>query len=332
VEPRTDLVTADEGVGRVVVGVDGSDGARAALVWGLGEAARRGSALLVVSAFPVDVYWMDAYLLDERRVDGARTHTEARVRQLLDEVRRDPAITAVPGAADVATDVVVAAGAPAEHLVGLARPRDLLVVGSRGRGAVRGALLGSVALHCVTHARCPVVVVHRAPPPRQDGARPVVVVGVDGSTASRAALAVAAEQASRQDGRVQAVAVAEPPDVWAVADGLMPVSSGEGLAATRAAATDAIGTVLGPEDAPGRVPVELITVEGSPAHELVERAAAADLLVVGSRGRATLPGLLLGSVALRAVVRSTTPVMVVHPSPTERSADAGSRPAVAATT
>lgn len=329
-EPRTEEVPVTEGSGRVVVGVDGSDGARAALVWAFGEAARRGSDLRVVSAFPVDVYWMDAYLLDTRRVDSARTHTETRVQHVLDEVRRDPAVVAVPGAADVAADVVVAAGAPAEHLVDQTGPGDLMVVGSRGRGAVRGALLGSVALHCVTHARCPVVVVHGAPAPRESGSTPVVVVGVDGSTASRAALAAAAAQAGRSGGRVEVVAVAEPPDVWAVADGLLPISSEEGLAATRAVATDAVEAVLGPEDAPGRVPVELVTVEGIPAHVLTERAARADLLVVGSRGRATLPGLLLGSVALRAVVRSTTPVMVVHPEPSGRHADTGVSPAAAA--
>jgi nucleotide-binding universal stress UspA family protein len=41
-----------------------------------------------------------------------------------------------------------------------ARSADLLVVGSRGRGAFRGLLLGSVALHCAMHAPCPVLVVH----------------------------------------------------------------------------------------------------------------------------------------------------------------------------
>jgi nucleotide-binding universal stress UspA family protein len=329
VEPRTDVVPAEQ-VGRVVVGVDGSDGARVALAWGMGEAARRGSDLLVVTAFPVDSYWTDAYLVDTRRVDAAREHTEARVRQVIGEVRQDPAVTAVPGTADVDVTMSVCAGAPADHLVDQAGPEDVLVVGSRGRGAVRGALFGSVALHCVTHARCPVVVVHGTPAPRDDAAGPLVVVGVDASPASRAALAAAARRAARDGGRIEAVAVAEPPDAWTVADGLIQLTTEEVLAATRAVAAEAVEDVLGAEGTPGRVPVELVAVEGRPADVLTERAAGADLLVVGSRGHATLPGLLLGSVALRTVVRSTAPVMVVHPAPAGGAADAGQRAAAGA--
>ncbi|PRW76295.1 universal stress protein, partial [Pseudomonas fluorescens] len=79
---------------------------------------------------------------------------------LVAEVRNTPAVSAVPGAAEVRTTVAVQIGPAAQALVDASVGADLLVVGSRGRGAARSALLGSVALHCVTHAACPVIVVH----------------------------------------------------------------------------------------------------------------------------------------------------------------------------
>ena len=64
-------------------------------------------------------------------------------------------------AAGLADELVeVLRGAPSDVLLARAREAALLVVGSRGHGTVRPALLGSVALHCVMHATCPVLVVH----------------------------------------------------------------------------------------------------------------------------------------------------------------------------
>jgi nucleotide-binding universal stress UspA family protein len=54
-------------------------------------------------------------------------------------------------------------GAPGPVLVDAARVADLLVLGHRGRGVVRSALLGSVGLYCVLHASCPVTTVRQAP-------------------------------------------------------------------------------------------------------------------------------------------------------------------------
>ena len=148
---------------RIVVGVDGSPGAFAALVWALAEAARTGADVEVVSAFPVDDYWHDPLLADPRRIETLRADTEARARAFVARAMSDPAVTAVPRAAAVEVFFTVAAGEPAEHLVHLARGARLLVVGSRGRGGMRSTLLGSVALHCVVHASCPVLVVRPEP-------------------------------------------------------------------------------------------------------------------------------------------------------------------------
>ena len=182
-------------------------------MWALIEAARRTAALDVVTTVPVDVYWADTYLLDAHRIDTIRADTEVRARAFLDEVRAAPEVAGVPGVGDVAITMHVLAGAAAEQVVDRSEAADLLVVGSRGRGAVRSTVLGSVALHCSVHAHCPVVVVR---PGRRSADGPVVV-GVEDSPAGRAALHVAADEARRRGSRLDAVIAFAPIDTWSEA-------------------------------------------------------------------------------------------------------------------
>jgi nucleotide-binding universal stress UspA family protein len=150
------------GCPRVVVGVDGSDGSQAALTQAAIVATRRGARLEVVSAVPVESPWTGSYLLDPSRLGAARTQTETRVRELVAETLRNPSVNGAGDAGRIAYDVVVVSGPPAEHLVRIAEGADLLVVSSRGRNSLSSTMLGSVALHCSTHALCPVLVVHPA--------------------------------------------------------------------------------------------------------------------------------------------------------------------------
>ncbi|SNS11200.1 Nucleotide-binding universal stress protein, UspA family [Geodermatophilus saharensis] len=313
------------GPGRVVVGVDGSPGARVALAWALAVAARDGATLEVVSAYPVDFYWVDPYLLDTNRLDAIRSDTEQRVHEFLAEVRQDPAVAAVPGTAEVETDVVVAGGAPLDHLVARAEGADLLVVGSRGRGGVRSTLLGSVALHCVAHSPCPVVVVHpgaMAPPPR-------VVVGVDDSPAARTALQRAAEEARRLGATLEVVAAFRPEAYWSDLYAITAPPASETEEHARARTGQIVAEVLG-----AGAEADVRVVQGAPGEALVERADGAALLVVGSRSRSRVVGMVLGSVALHCAVNAPCPVMVVHPHPATgeavpAAAAAGTAPAPA---
>jgi nucleotide-binding universal stress UspA family protein len=290
---------------RIVVGVDGSPGARLALSWALAEAARRGADVEVVAAYPVDFYWTDPYLLDSTRLDAVRADTEARARALVDEMRSQPDLV---GAADVAVDVVVCGGAPAAHLVRHARDAALLVVGSRGRGGVRSAVAGSVALHCAAHAPCSVVVVHPAAVPASEPGR--VVVGLDDSDHARAALATAVAQAAALGAEVEAVVAYEPPNYWSDAYAVLVPPSGETAEHAQRRGEAIVQEVLGP-DAAGTVRVG--AVEGHPAQVLAHIAEGARLLVLGSRSRNQLEGVVLGSVALHAVMHAPCPVLVVHP-------------------
>lgn len=293
------------GTPRIVVGVDGSPGSRAALRWALAEAAARGASLDVLAAYPVELYWSDPYLADLGRVDAIRADTVARARAMVDEVLAEPESA---GARAVPLAILTAAGRAAEHLVHEGATADLLVVGNRGRSALRSALLGSVALHSAVHAPCAVVVVH------EHGADPQgpVVVGIDDTDVAREALVRAVEEAVVVGAPLHVVAVYQPLEYWS--DGYAPLEDVEpDPEQVEARARAIVGEVLGewPEDR--RPETQVTTVRGVAGDVLVEHGKAARLLVVGSRGHNQLTGLVLGSVALHCVIAAACPVMVVHP-------------------
>jgi nucleotide-binding universal stress UspA family protein len=133
--------------GRVVVGVDGSDPSREALHWAAAEAAARDADLDVVQAWGLPVSVASPY-------DGIPDieQFEAGERELLRETMRDPALKGLR-----ATGHLVAGGA-SRALLERAGGAALVVVGSRGRGRLLGAILGSTSRQVVHHATCPVVV------------------------------------------------------------------------------------------------------------------------------------------------------------------------------
>jgi nucleotide-binding universal stress UspA family protein len=293
---------------RIVVGVDGSDGARAALKWALTEAAHRGADVEVVTAFAFDFYWLDPYLMDRRRIDDIRSETETRARAMVEEAQQDLDLARLPGGADVGIQILVVGGAPTAHLVQRSEGAALLVVGSRGRGAVRSTVAGSVALHCSAHAKCPVVVVHPTTASAEEPPR--VVVGLDDSDTARAALGSAVAQATALGARVDAVVAYQTPDYWI--DLYAVVSPLPELQAQAQARGESVVTAaLGAESLESGL-VRVVTVEGSPARVLVREAEGARLLVVGSRSHNPLEGVVLGSVALRCVMHAPCPVLVVR--------------------
>ena len=131
------------------MGVDGSPSSMAALDWAATQAELTGSTLVAVTTWEWPSFGVLLPL-----PEGYHPATDARtvLDDALGTVRQ-----AHPG---VEVRTVVAEGHPAPLLVETAGRADLLVVGSRGHGEFPGMLLGSVSEHCVTHARCPVVVVH----------------------------------------------------------------------------------------------------------------------------------------------------------------------------
>jgi nucleotide-binding universal stress UspA family protein len=145
-----------------------------------------------------------------------------------------------------------------------------------------------------------------------NGARRIVV-GIDGSHRSRAALEWAIDEANRCSGEIDAVLVYGSGlawiDVGGDAEAMIVARSAQRAKETLHGALEA--TTIPPDGAPKINP---IVVEGEPAHALVDIAKQADLLVVGTRGRGGFAGLLLGSVSQRCAERSPCPVVVV-PAP-----------------
>jgi nucleotide-binding universal stress UspA family protein len=142
---------------RVLVGIDGSPAARAALEFAVREARMRDATLTAIMAVQLPDYaWIDPY--------AVRTHLEddalQRARQELDR------ILAAVGTEGLDVDPVVTATPAPRALVDRSADSDLLVVGSRGHGGFRGLVLGSVSMQCVLHARCPVTVVRLEPEPK----------------------------------------------------------------------------------------------------------------------------------------------------------------------
>ena len=309
---------------RVVVGVDGSPGGRLALVAALRAAAARQARLDVVTAVPPPVVWTRGAPVEVPDVDAIRDDTGGRARDLVGEVRRE--LTGVPGIDDVEVTLTVTDGPPVQTLRDAADGAELLVVGSRGRGAVRSALLGSVALHCISHAPCPVLVVH--PAPEDAPAEPRIVVGVDGSTGSRAALVAAVEEAARTGAAMDVVAAYSAADYWTDLGTVVVPPAAEGHDEVKRQTEALVEEVLAAHA--GTAPaVRLHIVVGPAGDVLVHHAHGARLLVVGSRGQGALGGLLLGSIALHCAMHASVPVLVVRPSRTATAPGTAREPALA---
>jgi nucleotide-binding universal stress UspA family protein len=134
-----------------------------------------------------------------------------------------------------------------------------------------------------------------------------IVVGVDGSDASKAALRWAIRQAKLTGGPVDAVTVWRSPSAhgWAPGPDKMPDLEG----AAKRTLIAALAEVSGLE--PGVLVCPVVT-EGDVAGALLHAAEGADLLVVGSRGHGGLAATLLGSVSMRCVLHAPCPVLVLR--------------------
>lgn len=137
--------------GRIVVGVDGSESSRQALEWAADQAERTGATLLVITAWHWPAMLGAVAPMPEVDFEGDARQV---VVGMVDDLRG--------GHPDLPIDMQVVGGSAAQALIDASEGADLLVVGSRGHGAIAGSLIGSVSLHCVHQAHCPVLIHRRS--------------------------------------------------------------------------------------------------------------------------------------------------------------------------
>jgi nucleotide-binding universal stress UspA family protein len=136
-----------------------------------------------------------------------------------------------------------------------------------------------------------------------------VVVGIDGSPESEAALRFAFEEARLRGLELRVVCAWEPPSAVYVGEAFAPTA--DAFIEAERHAEDVLRAALEGLPAGSGVPIEAVSVEGHPASMLVEQAGDAVLLVVGSRGRGAAKGLLLGSVSQEIAHHARCPLTIV---------------------
>lgn len=281
--------SAGPSAGRVVVGYDGSEAAEQALHWAAARAARRRLPLELVHAVPVWPYDVVGDHLEASRA-AARECVDAAAERLREQ---DPAL-------DVSTVVEVCS--PASLLLERSEHAEAVVLGRRGRGGFAGLHLGSTAAQVASHAGAPVVVVRETPGTG-------VVVGVDGSPASDAAVRFAFEEADAHGEALTAV------HAW------LPVYAGLGDlpyyddVTPRDEEDDALlaERLSGHREEHPDVEVRRVVRSLHPVPALLEAAQGARLLVVGSHGRGALAHLLMGSVSTTLLHHAPCTIAVVRP-------------------
>ncbi|CAN5432217.1 universal stress protein [soil metagenome] len=285
--------------GSIVVGIDGSSLSDEALEWGAHQAALEGRSLTLVHAVtPMGVPSSGMY--------GAAGVDYARYSDEMDAAGRSMLAAAAERARAFRPGLdiheVLPATDPRTAMLGLAEQATMIVVGSRGLGSVASLLLGSVSVSVAKHATCPVIVVRsvdRSPP------RHGIVVGVDGSERSLAAIELAYRLAS-----FRATGLTVLHGFWTPDPVVVSTSGAEepDVSDERALVSESLAGMG--EKFPD-VEVRLQLVRGPADQALLAASRDAELLVVGHHRGSALDTLLHDSVAATVLEHAHSSVAVV---------------------
>lgn len=273
----------------ILVGVDDTPESRLALHWAVEAAKGRGAAVRVVRAYLNELSrWpalgVEGYVPPPMPLDKYQDEVEAAVRYARDRLGYEG------GSGWLANND------PAHAILSEAGDAEMVVVGTRSRNKMSAAMLGSVATSVAAKAPCPVVVVRGA---RRTGP---VVVGTDGSAESEEALTFGFEEAARIGQPLKVVYCWHPQDQHAAS-----IESTQGLLKNWLA--ESLAPYL---DRYPTVRAQASVVEGRASAQLIDLSTTAALVVVGSRGRGGVAGLLMGSVSQSLLHNADSPVAIVR--------------------
>jgi len=270
----------------IVVGYDGSPEADLALRW----AARTSS----LASSPVKVLMVDDVYAAQWVGSGRESEPDlaAHAERILEEGGAE-------GKLERRSGTIV------PELLEAARDASMLVVGSQGHGRVAESLIGSVSQHVARHAPCPVVVVREQAQSEADR----IVVGIDGSGGSAAALEFACRRAELTGEVVVAVHAWKIGPVQMDRWGKLPDTIGPSIEDNELLLSESVAGVR-TEHPDVTLLEEAIPV--APAQALVDASATASLVVTGSRGRGAFSGMLLGSVSHEVLWRAHCPVAIIR--------------------
>jgi len=274
---------------RMIVGADGSAGSANAMRWAAQLASRHGAELVVMTGFvPTDP-------------DLPTQQVEA---QLAEQQERLEAWSSAASLGDLPVRCVVERGDPREGIVRVAarEQADMIVVGRVGQSAGPGLLhIGSMAEWLAHHGDHPIAVVGGA----VNTTIRSVLVGVDGSQGSRAALQWVKELAAVAEVRIVVASVHQPYVEWT------PPTSSKNW---RRGQEDQIRQDFASDLTTDGVEFDALALRGSNAADALLQAAAderTDIVVVGARGVGGFVGLRVGGVALKTLHRADRPVVLI---------------------
>ena len=287
--------------GHLVVGVDGSTGSARALEYAVAEAARSGLELEIVNALDlptdVDFYGVRLAAPDIEAMQSYAEDLLASAKAKVHELQPD-----------LVCETRYEIGNASSILIAASESATAMVLGTRGMGAAGRTFLGSVSTRLASDAKCPLFVINEDYDVPTEGP---VVIGVDDSDFSIAALRFALLEAERRKTNLRVVtgyripALAIPIDADLVND----LRSSEADSAKQL-----IANVLAEarQAEPIKVDVEQIAVEAPAGEAILSQSADAQLIVVGSHGKGWAKRLFVGSVSRHVLHSAERPVAVIN--------------------
>jgi nucleotide-binding universal stress UspA family protein len=283
---------------RILLGTDGSEGSEGAVRHALALATALDATLHVLSVVERP---------DETVGDEAAGEADEPLLRIEAAERAAAAVARRGRAHDLTVETTVERGVPYRRILDHAAAADLVVVGRHGAGGLREFVLGSTAERVVRRARVPVVTPATTTDPQPT--YETVVLGVDGSVGSEAAVEPAVALAAATGATVHVVSAVET-------DVFDPTVVVDLLGGLESLAEDLVAGVADDVAAAADVPVETSVERGAAAGALRRYASRvdADLVVLGATGATGLEASLLGSTTAK-VLRAGDHAVVTVPRP-----------------